>query len=163
MKRTRYKNLASRSPLEREKFQEAFNDRDRGFRSQIGSFQPVPERLGANLNNNLIKSSSRIGGNRLFALLPSILLGNNNRGAAARAREIIYSLRRRPGGSATPRSTFCSSVGSCRCFFMTRGGPLEPAGHKHPSCSDRFRPETGEKRDDASRLRRSIVRSILFA
>lgn len=77
-------------------------------RRPVGSFQPVPEILGADLNNNLITPWSRVGGNRLF----DPLLGNNNRGAAARAREIIYSRRRRPG--APPRPEARSAAPSAR-------------------------------------------------
>ena len=71
-------------------------------------FNRFPESPGADLNNNLITPSSRIGGNRLFGPL----LGNNNRGAAARAREIIYSRRRRPG--APPRPEARSAAPSAR-------------------------------------------------
>lgn len=77
-------------------------------RRPVGFFQPVPGSLGADLNNNLITPSSRVGGNRLF----DPLLGNNNRGAAARAREIIYSRRRRPG--APPRPEARSAAPSAR-------------------------------------------------
>lgn len=82
----------------------------RFLRDGVGNrlLQPVPESPGAYFNNNLITPSSRVGGNRLFGPL----LGNNNRGAAARAREIIYSHWRRPG--APPRPEARSAAPSAR-------------------------------------------------